>query len=110
MLFRRRERMRIGLRKAKRTSGGKSVIFRIALLLVAVYTIYSMISLQTQLAQSKSILEQKQALIHEKQISNEQLQDLLENGSEQELIERAAREKLDYVYANEEVYEDLSGK
>ena len=66
--------------------------------------------LETQLAQSKSVLEQKQALIHEKQISNEQLQDLLENGSEQELIERAAREKLDYVYANEEVYEDLSGK
>ena len=98
------------MRKAKRTGDGKSVIFRIALLLVAVYTIYSMISLQTQLAQSKSVLEQKQALIHENQISNEQLQDLLENGSEQELIERAAREKLDYVYANEEVYEDLSGK
>ena len=47
---------------------------------------------------------------NKKQISNEELENLLESGSDIDLIERAARDKLDYVYENEEIYEDSSGK
>ncbi|MBQ2676342.1 MAG: septum formation initiator family protein [Clostridia bacterium] len=98
------------MRRKKNVGAKKSVIFRVALLLFAVYTIYSMISLQAELAENKKILAQKQALITQKQISNDDLKYLLEKGSEKDLIERAARDKLDYVYQNEEVYEDISGK
>ena len=42
-------------------------------------------------------------------ISNKELESLLENGSHDELVERAAREKLGFVYANEEIYEDIKG-
>ena len=69
-----------------------------------------MIMLQTELAENKKILAEKQAQISELQVSNEELSELLNNGSQKELIERAAREKLGFVYANEEIYEDISGK
>lgn len=88
----------------------KTVIFPIALLLFSAYMIYAMITLQTELAQNKKILAEKQAQISELQVSNEELSELLNNGSQKELIERAAREKLGFVYANEEIYEDISGK
>ena len=88
----------------------KTVIFPIALLLFSAYMIYAMIMLQTELAENKKILAEKQAQISELQVSNEELSELLNNGSQKELIERAAREKLGFVYANEEIYEDISGK
>ena len=88
----------------------KTIIFPIALLLFSAYMIYAMIMLQTELAENKKILAEKQAQISELQVSNEELSELLNNGSQKELIERAAREKLGFVYANEEIYEDNSGK
>lgn len=88
----------------------KTIIFPIALLLFSAYMIYAMIMLQTELAGNKKILAEKQAQISELQVSNEELSELLNNGSQKELIERAAREKLGFVYANEEIYEDISGK
>ncbi|MBQ2391749.1 MAG: septum formation initiator family protein [Clostridia bacterium] len=88
----------------------KTIIFPIALLLFSAYMIYAMIMLQTELAENKKILAEKQAQISELQVSNEELSELLNNGSQKELIERAAREKLGFVYANEEIYEDISGK
>ncbi len=96
-------------RKAKKDNK-KQIIFRVALLCFAVYMIYDMISLQASLAENRKILKEKQAYIAEKQISNEELENLLESGSDIDLIERAARDKLDYVYENEEIYEDSSGK
>ena len=88
----------------------KTIIFPRALLLFSAYMIYAMIMLQTELAENKKILAEKQAQISELQVSNEELSELLNNGSQKELIERAAREKLGFVYANEEIYEDISGK
>ena len=88
----------------------KTVIFPIALLLFSAYMIYAMITLQTELAQNKKILAEKQAQISELQVSNEELSELLNNGSQMELIERGAREILGFVYAYEEIYEDISGK
>ena len=96
--------------KNKKAGTSKSIFLRIALLCFAVYTIYSMVVLQNELISSRRILEQKKQQISARQISNEELENLLKSGSEKDLIEKAAREKLDYVYANEEVYKDISGK
>ena len=95
--------------KARKIGAKKSVFFRLALLAFSVYMIYSMILLQGQLAENRNVLAQKQQEIEARRISNEELKTLLESGSEQKLIEKAARDKLDYVYANEEVYVDISG-
>ena len=96
--------------RTKIKSDKSGLFFRIALLIFAIYTLYSMISLQSELVAVRAELKLKQEEIAQRQISNEELENLLSNGTQQELIERAARDKLDYVFANEEVYEDISGK
>ena len=68
-----------------------------------------MISLQSQLVSSRKVLAMKQDEISVLKVSNEELDALLKNGSHNELVERAAREKLGFVYANEEIYEDVKG-
>lgn len=85
-------------------------MLRIALLGFAIYMVYSMISLQSQLAQSKKTLGEKQNEISQRNVDIDELKSLLKNGSKDDLIERAARDKLDFVFENEEVYEDISGK
>ncbi len=85
-------------------------MLRIALLGFAIYMVYSMISLQSQLAQSKKTLSEKQNEISQRNVDIDELKSLLKNGSKDDLIERAARDKLDFVFENEEVYEDISGK
>lgn len=76
---------------------------------LAAYTVFSMISLQTELSAVRTTLSEKKQTLEEKSAENKQLRDLLENGSQKELIERAAREKLGYVYAGEEIFENISG-
>lgn len=93
-----------------RKNAKQSILLRIALLGFAVYLVYSMISLQSQLAQSKKQLEQEKNKIVQRYATVNELKELLENGSKDDLIEREARDKLDFVFKNEEVYEDISGK
>lgn len=96
--------------KAERKRRNRSIIFRLALLCFAVYMVYSMISLQAQLAQKKQELQKELDAISEQKMSIDEINQLLKSGSKDELIERAARDKLDFVFKNEEVYEDISGK
>ena len=73
----------------------KSVILRLLLLAFSVYILISLINYQVQLTNHRRDLE---------------LERLLESGTESQLIERAARERLGYVYPDEQVYVDLSGQ
>lgn len=68
-----------------------------------------MVSLQSELSAVRATLSEKKQTLEEKSAENKQLRELLENGSQKELIERAAREKLGYVYAGEEIFENISG-
>lgn len=101
---------RVSAANAKRKKHNKSLFLRIALLCFAVYMVYSMISLQAQLAQKKQELQKELDAINEQKMSIDEINQLLKSGSKDELIERAARDKLDFVFKNEEVYEDISGK
>ena len=96
-------------RKSKNNNTSKRVIFKVSIVLLSFYLVYSMISLQSQLIASRKILSQKQQEITALKVSNKELETLLANGSHDELVERAAREKLGFVYANEEIYEDIKG-
>ena len=97
---------------AKRRKSAKTgnIILRLALLALSVYMVYSMISLQSQHKKKKRELEENQRIISEQKMSIDEIKQLLKNGSKDDLIERAARDKLDFVYKNEEIYEDISGK
>ena len=85
-----------------------SIIVRIALLGAMVYLIVANTNLQIELSRKQNELEQTQADVETVNYDNQQLINIIENGTESDFIERAARERLGYVYANEEVY--ISGK
>ena len=82
----------------------RSVVLRLALLTFAIYSIVQLTQLQIQLVQKKKDIEQQEIEIENQRIKNRELSDLLAKGTENDLIERAAKDKLDYVYANEEVF------
>ena len=93
----------------KKRNKKHSVIQRLLLLAVSVYLLYSLGDLQYQLIAQK---KEYAALEEKKNVMSQQiaeLEHLLEDGTEAEIIEKAARERLGFVFADEKVYEDISG-
>ncbi len=86
-----------------------SIVLRLVLLVFAIYIVFSLGNLQIQLVQSKKELAAINATKEEKVLKVNQMLDLLENGEEADFIERAARERLGYAFADEQVFVDLSG-
>ncbi len=87
----------------------KSLILRIVLLAFAVYMIYG---LNVTLFDLLDLRRQQQSLEREKAVLSQRVKEyenLLANGKESDFIERAARDKLGYVFPDETVFEDISG-
>ena len=87
----------------------KSLILRIVLLGFAVYMVYG---LNVTLFDLLDLRRQQQSLEREKAMLSlrvKEYENLLANGSESDFIERAARDKLGYVFPDETVFEDISG-
>ena len=61
-----------------------------------------LITEQNELAQREKVKAEKISQIN-------RLTALLEGGNENEIIEKAARERLGFVYADEQVFIDISG-
>ncbi len=87
----------------------KSVLLRVAVLAFAVYMIASLTGLWVELVSVNKELKAYEQELEEKTLKVSELSRLLENGTEAELIEKAARERLGFVYADEQVYIDISG-
>lgn len=96
-------------KRITKSNVGKRIIFKVSIILLAFYLVYSMITLQTELVSARRVLNEAQEKSTQLQISNKELESLLKNGSQDELVEKAAREKLGFVFANEEIYEDIKG-
>ena len=87
----------------------KSVILRLVILGVCVYMSVTLINLWQNLKESKAELAALQ-LEYEAQVNDiEELRAMLESDSDTKLIEKAARERLGYIYSNEQVFIDISG-
>lgn len=87
-----------------------SITVRIALLCAMVYLIVANANLQIELARNQKELSDLYSDKATVELKNQELTNLIENGTEADYIERAARDRLGYVYANEEVFTDISGK
>ena len=87
----------------------KSVIVRLIVLFVACYMVMNLIGLFRELEESRSKLVELKATLEQEQLKIEEYKSLLNEGSHNDIIEKAARERLGYVYSNEEVYVDISG-
>lgn len=87
----------------------KSVIVRLIVLAVSVYMIVTLVSLGNQLSNDRETLKQYENQRDMLKLENEELRALLDSDSHSEIIEKAARERLGFVYSDEEIYIDISG-
>lgn len=88
----------------------KSILWRLLIIGISVYMIVTLVGLWSNLNESKATLKNLEAQAAAKQTEIDELEKLLEDGSHSELIERAARERLGYVYSDEQIFIDISGK
>ena len=95
------------MKKKKRKN--KSIMLRVLILGVCVYMIATLSGLWNTLNQSRKDLEELKAQYAEEQNDIEELRTMLEDGSQSQIIEKAARERLGFVYPDEQVIIDISG-
>ena len=94
---------------ARESKRQNSIILRVVLLLFAVWMIYYLGSLIKDYSSMQKQYEVAAVKRDELALEGEQMSNMLENGNDEDFIERAAREKLGYVYADEHIYIDISG-
>ena len=87
----------------------KSILVRTLVLCVAFYLLFSLTDLCSELIEGQKRLEEynKQIELTDRKIA--EYKNLLTEGNEAKIIEKAARERLGYVYADELVFIDVSG-
>ena len=91
---------------AKRVKRKKSIIVRLIVLGVSVYMIATLSNLWVTLNEGRKELELLEQKKHALELGNEEYRVLLEESSHEEIIERAAREKLGWVFPREEIYKE----
>ena len=87
----------------------KSILWRLLLIGVSVYMVVTLAGLWSTLNDSRAELNALKEQKAVKQTEIDELKKLLESGSKEEIIERAARERLGYVYSDEQIFIDISG-
>ena len=76
---------------------------------VCVYMLATLSGLWNTLNESRKELEALKDQYAAEQNDIDELRAMLEDGSEAKIIEKAARERLGYVYPDEQVFIDISG-
>ncbi|MBE6749773.1 MAG: septum formation initiator family protein [Ruminococcaceae bacterium] len=87
----------------------KSIILRLFIVFVCGYMVFTLLGLWGTLNQSYKELSALKEEYQTQQNSIEELRTLLEYESDSKLIEKAARERLGYIYSDEQVFIDISG-
>lgn len=87
----------------------RSIILELAFVAVAVYVVVSLLQLHVQISEADRKCEEVSVAYENQQLENKELQRLLENGNEEEYIERVARDQLGFVKPDEKVFYDVAG-
>lgn len=87
----------------------KSVLLRILIVVFCGYMLISLGTLYSELCTGREALALVEIQKSETQAGVDEINNLLENGTEEEILEKAARDRLGYVYPNEQVFVDISG-
>ena len=93
----------------KKNRKNKSILFRIFLLCFCAYFISSLATLSMDLAEGKKELKALKLEQQAQEDDIEELRAILQSDSDDEIIEKAARERLGYIYSDEKVFIDISG-
>lgn len=87
----------------------KSILLRLFVLLVCGYFTVTLASLWSSLDDSLKELDQLKAQLAAEENEVKELRAMLEAESDIPLIEKAARDRLGYIYSDEQVFIDISG-
>ena len=87
----------------------KSYFVRFLVLGVCVYLVATLTGLLSTLNESKAQLASLEEQYAAEKNTIEELRTMLENNEDYAIIEKAARERLGYVYSDEQVFIDISG-
>ncbi len=87
----------------------RSIILKILILAFCVYMITSLSNLWATLNKSQKELDDLKLLYQNEKKSIEELEEMLKDESNKQIIEKAARERLGYIYSDEQIFVDISG-
>ena len=93
----------------RKTKKNKSIILRLFILGVCAYFTVTLAGLWSSLNESRNELKELEAQYAAQQTDIEELRAMLNSDSDTQLIEKAARERLGYIYSDEQVFIDISG-
>ena len=87
----------------------KSIILRLLILGVCAYMTVTLGSLWNVLSDTKNERDTLKEQYNQEINDIEQLKSMLELDSDDKIIEKAARERLGYIYSDEQIFIDISG-
>ena len=93
----------------RRPKQNKSILLRIFILVTCGYFTFSLADLWSECRTQTKELKAKQEELTMSQNEIKELKSILKSESNTPLIEKAARERLGYIYSDETVFRDISG-
>lgn len=88
----------------------KSKIMRLALFAFLLYVVFSFFIMQLDISKRRSELSELETKRDEELYINQEIQSILDSGTDKEYIMRMAREKLGFVFPDERVFIDPNRK
>ena len=92
----------------KESKNSRSFFLTLAVIAVIGYFVFSLISLQIDIKDKSSQIDDANQTLSEIKSENEELKGYLKDEDESSYIERVARDVLGYVFPGERVYYDIS--
>ncbi len=87
----------------------RSIILKFLILAFCVYMVATLSNLWSTLDKSQKELEELKLIYADEQKSIDELKEMLKDESNKQIIEKAARERLGYIYSDEQIFIDISG-
>lgn len=97
-------------KKQKRAPLLPRFFLRAGLVLIGGYLVAGLVFNQVDIAAKQKELQDLENQLEQQHQQNDELERVLESGSDQEIIERVARDKLGYAKPNERVFIDVTGQ
>lgn len=97
-------------KKQKRAPLLPRFFLRAGLVLIGGYLVAGLVFNQMDIAAKQKELQDLENQLEQQRQQNDELERVLESGSDQEIIERVARDKLGYAKPNERVFIDVTGQ
>ena len=97
-------------KKQKRAPLLPRFFLRAGLVLIGGYLVAGLVFNQVDIAAKQKELQDLENQLEQQRQQNDELERVLESGSDTEIIERVARDKLGYAKPNERVFIDVTGQ